>query len=124
MRPLPRNLLIAAALSLASCSGGSVVVRGEGLDVAALPADIRADYGVFAQRCSKCHSLTRALNSGISDDHYWQLYVERMRRQPASGITLEDVPHVLRFLHYYSVEIERVREHSRSGLATSPRREL
>ncbi len=122
---LPRALLkIAAALSLASCSGGSVVVRGEGLDVAALPADIRAEYGVFAQRCSKCHSLTRALNSGISDDHYWQLYVERMRRQPASGITLDDVPVVRRFLHYYSVEVARVREHSRTGLTASPRGEL
>jgi hypothetical protein len=124
MSRLPFNLLIIAALSLASCSGGGVVVRGEGLDVTALPADIRTEYGVFAQRCSKCHSLTRALNSGISDDHYWQLYVERMRRQPASGITLEDVPQVLRFLHYYSVEIERAREHSRSGLAASPRGEL
>lgn len=120
----PRTLLLAAALGLLSCSGGGVVVRGEGLDVAALPADIRAEYGVFAQRCSKCHSLTRALNSGISDDRYWQLYVERMRRQPASGITLEDVPVVLRFLHYYSVEVARAREQSKSSRAASPRGEL
>ncbi len=118
-RLLSRILLLAAGLGLSSCSGGSVVVRGEGLDVSALPADIRTDYGVFAQRCSKCHSLTRALNSGISDDHYWALYVERMRRQPASGITTDDVPVVLRFLHYYSVEVERARERAKTaGLPT------
>jgi hypothetical protein len=111
----PCILLLTAALGLASCSGGSVVVRGEGLDVSALPVDIRTEYGVFAQRCSKCHSLTRALNSGISDDHCWALYVERMRRQPASGITIEDVPVVLRFLHYYSVEVERARERAKTA---------
>lgn len=124
MRLLARTRVLAAALGVVSCSGGSVVVRGEGLDVSALPADIRAEYGVFAQRCSKCHSLTRALNSGISDDHYWQLYVERMRRQPASGITLEDVPVVLKFLHYYSVEIARAREQAKTSRAASTRGDL
>jgi hypothetical protein len=124
MSLLLRNLLFASAVSLASCSGGGVVVRGEGLDVSALPANIQPEYAVFSQRCSKCHSLTRPLNSGIADDHYWQLYVERMRRQPASGITLEDVPVILRFLHYYSVEITRAREQAKTSRAASTRGEL
>lgn len=120
MSLLARALLLAAALGAASCSGGNrgIVARGEGLDVSALPVGVRGDYGVFAQRCSKCHSLTRALNSGITDDGYWQLYVERMRRQPASGITLEDKAVVLRFLHYYSQEIRRARAESQASLAT------
>ena len=74
------------------------------MDTAKLPPDLRADYAVFAQRCSKCHSLARPLTSGIDDDEYWKRYVERMRRQPASGISPEDEVPILRFLHYFSEE--------------------
>jgi len=74
------------------------------VDTAKIPSDLRADYEVFAQRCSKCHSLARPLTSGIDDDEYWKRYVERMRRQPASGISPEDEVPILRFLHYFSEE--------------------
>ncbi|HEY2518436.1 MAG TPA: hypothetical protein VGI39_46525 [Polyangiaceae bacterium] len=88
--------------------GGAVLacsaLRSESLDPQTLPEEVRPDYAVFAQRCSKCHSLARPLNSGIVDDDYWRLYVARMRRQPGSGISLEDSKVILRFLHYYSQE--------------------
>ncbi len=74
------------------------------VDRAKLPPELRADYAVFAQRCSKCHSLARPLTSGIDDDEYWRRYVERMRRQPGSGISPDDEPPILRFLHYFSEE--------------------
>lgn len=61
--------------------------------------------------------MTRAGLSGISDDAYWRLYVERMRRQPAGGITLEDKELVLRFLHYFTWRRED--EESRGGSSTS-----
>jgi mono/diheme cytochrome c family protein len=99
----------ALALSLAAC--GSSATHSEGLEPAALPAELRADYAVFAQRCSKCHSLARPLNSGISDENFWVLYVARMRRQPASGITQEDAGPILRFLHYYS--LAQLRKHEK-----------
>jgi hypothetical protein len=35
------------------------------------------------------------------------MYVERMRRQPGSGITTQDEESILRFLHYYSQEQKR-----------------
>jgi len=76
-------------------------------EAASWPADVRADYAVFAQRCSKCHSLARPLESGIDNDDYWRLYVERMRRQPASGISVADTVPILRFLHVYSLEVKR-----------------
>jgi hypothetical protein len=78
--------------------------RSETIEPTTLPQEVRADYEVFAQRCSKCHSLSRPLNSGIVDDEYWALYVARMRRQPSSGISVEDSRVILRFLHYYSLE--------------------
>jgi hypothetical protein len=94
-------VMAGACVSVAACSGESVG-RPEGLDPTHVPVESRADYDVFAQRCSKCHSLTRALNSGIDDEAYWAKYVERMRRQPASGISHEDARVILRFLSSYS----------------------
>ncbi len=75
-----------------------------------MPADVRADYAVFALRCSKCHSLARPLNSGIDDDEYWKMYVERMRRQPASGISVADTVPILRFLHVFSIAERKRKE--------------
>ena len=95
------GLLAAAILSVGCASTGE---RPEGLDPSALSEEIRGDYAIFARRCSKCHSLARPLDSGIDKDEYWAFYVERMRKQPASGISLDDVPPILRFLHYYSRE--------------------
>jgi hypothetical protein len=95
-------LALALALLLAACAGAQAM--REGLDRETLPADARADYDVFAQKCSKCHSLSRPLNSGITDDEHWTAYVERMRRQPGSGISREDAAPILRFLHYWSQE--------------------
>ena len=76
--------------------------RFEGLDPAQMPVEVRADYALFAHRCSKCHSLARPLQSGITSDEYWAIYVERMRRQPGSDISIEDTVYILRFLHYLS----------------------
>ena len=104
-RPIARFSLPAiAVVALAQTGCPSPPSRSETLDPSTLPQDVRADYEVFAQRCSKCHSLARPLNSGIVDDTYWAMYVARMRRQPASGISVEDARVVLRFLHYYSLE--------------------
>jgi hypothetical protein len=98
------RLLAAGTLcwALLSCSAE----RAEEHDLATR-ADARDDYRVFAARCSKCHSLARPLNSGIDDDEHWRLYVERMRRQPGSGISEEDTVPILRFLHLYSLEERR-----------------
>jgi hypothetical protein len=97
-----RGVAAALALALLGCA-----TAGEGLDVATLPRDVRPDYEVFARRCSKCHSLARPLGAGILDDAHWVDYVDRMRRQPGSGISPADVPPILRFLHYYSLEQQR-----------------
>jgi hypothetical protein len=96
--PTSRAALLLVVLALA-CAAAS----GEGLDPAQLPAETRGDYAVFARRCSKCHSLARALYSTIDRDSLWEVYVSRMRRQPASDIALTDVAPILRFLHYYTL---------------------
>jgi len=93
---------LGAGAWLAGCAAS--LGRGEGLDADKLPPEVRPDYALFAQRCSKCHSLARPLQSGIDDDDFWRRYVARMRQQPGSGISEEDGSVILRFLHYFSVE--------------------
>jgi len=94
-----RAMLILVALVLACAA----TAAGDGLDPAQLPAEVRDDYAVFARRCSKCHSLARPLYSTIDHDSWWEAYVNRMRRQPGSGIAPGDVAPILRFLHYYTL---------------------
>jgi len=93
----PARIALAFALLVSACAGSHVDEPES-----PLPSDERADYAIFALRCSKCHSLARPLDSGIDDDEYWRRYVERMRRQPASGISLADTVPILRFLRAYS----------------------
>jgi hypothetical protein len=110
---------LAASLGIAASRCTISGARSEGLDPSTLPAEVRADYAVFAQRCSKCHSLARPLSSGITDEAYWALYVARMRRQPGSGISPDDEPKILRFLHYYSLDQKRQRE-ARPAASSDP----
>jgi hypothetical protein len=97
---MTRIRLMLFALLLVACGS-----RTEGLDRSKLPEDITSDYDLFARKCSKCHSLARPLSSGISDDEQWVMYVNRMRRQPGSGINYDDQEHILRFLRYFAAEL-------------------
>ena len=106
---MPRTRLLLFALFVAACGS-----RTEGLDRSTLPDDLQADYDIFARRCSKCNSLARPLQSGITDDQQWIDYVNRMRRQPASGITYGDQERILRFLKYYAAEL-RAKQAGKSG---------
>ena len=98
MKRLAALLVVVAAVGCSTAGPH----RAEGVDVDAMPADLRADYDLFRQRCSKCHALQRVWDSGIQDDEFWERYVERMRRQPSSGISPDDGVHIVRFLEYYS----------------------
>jgi len=42
-------------------------------------------------------------------------YVNRMRRQPSSGISLEDQEHILKFLRYYAADLRRIEAEKRGG---------
>jgi len=111
----PTSRIIAALFVVtAACAS-----RAEGLDRTKLPEDIRSDYDIFARKCSKCHSLSRPLQSGISDDEQWVNYVNRMRRQMGSGISYDDEDHILRFLRYYAAEL-RKKEAEKKGVVVAP----
>ena len=105
------RLLLVALLA----TGCPTLHRTDEVDVAQIPPEVREDYSIFAQRCSKCHSLARPLGSGIDDDEYWRRYVARMRAQPASGISEDDVEPILRFLHYFSEREKERKSHPEAG---------
>ncbi len=109
-----RPLAAAAAAALVIVTA-SACQHGEGLDPSKMPSSIRADYELFANRCSKCHSLARPLTSNITDDEQWVLYVNRMRRQPGSGISRADQEGILRFLKYYAADLRRAQAEKNAG---------
>ncbi len=114
-----KTLLAALVIiGLASVSAGCSGHAGEP-EAATLSASAAADYTLFTIRCSKCHSLSRPLNSGIDSDDYWRLYVAKMRRQPGSGISEEDGVAILRFLHLFSIE-QRRKKAEKLGLEPPP----
>jgi hypothetical protein len=102
MRTALKALAVLGAV--AGCTPGP---RSDSVYATQLPPDIRASYEVFAHRCSKCHALSRPLDSGIDDDASWAMYVDRMRSQPGSGISVADRTPILAFLSYYALEQRR-----------------
>ena len=109
-------LLVAAIIGTASCGS-----RTEGLDTTKIPDELRSDYQRFSTKCSKCHSLARPLSANISDDDQWVMYVNRMRRQPGSGISYDDQAHILRFLQWYAADLRQKAEEKRKGSAPAAR---
>ncbi len=103
----------AVVLGLVACSGRPPPESITPLNEATMTPELRADYDVFAQKCSKCHSLAKPLNSHVDDDGVWIRYVAKMRRQPASGISQRDGEAILRFLHAL-VEQERAKTAEKS----------
>jgi hypothetical protein len=93
-----------AVMAVFAASTTGCPPAGEGVEQAKVPPEVEDDYAVFAQRCSKCHSLSRPLQSGIESDVFWEHYVARMRAMPGSGISADDAVKILRFLHYWSAE--------------------
>ena len=101
--PSPRVALAALFAGLLSgASACQTFARTDGLDISRIPQEKRSEYNLFADRCSRCHSLARPLNAGITREEEWRNYVRRMRRQPSSGIAPEDEDTLVRFLVWYS----------------------
>ena len=97
-------ITVTLAAFFAACVTGSSARRG-GLsdkEVAALPPNVAEAYSLFAQKCSRCHTLARPLSADIDNIDHWERYVARMRRQAGSGISPADAEEILEFLKYYT----------------------
>ena len=72
------------------------------IDVSKYPADMKANYKVFAEKCSKCHTIARAINCEFAVEDEWERYVKRMMNKGGSMFTANDGKQIFEFLVYDS----------------------
>jgi hypothetical protein len=97
----PRRRLFAAAvctstLALVACTRDRLELVPASQHAHTPPA-IRSACALAEQRCSRCHDLERIqlAHPQLVD---WPVYVDRMRRMPGSGITVDEASIIVRCL--------------------------
>ena len=68
------------------------------IDVSTYPPQMQRSYALFAQRCSQCHTLARAVNSQWASPLFWEHYVKQMWRKPGSRINGSEARQLWEFL--------------------------
>ena len=69
------------------------------VNVSAYPAEQQKSYKVFADKCSKCHTIARPINTTMTQPE-WARYVKRMMHKPNSGISDSQGKAIYEFLAY------------------------
>ena len=72
------------------------------IDVTKYPKAQQEKYKVFAEKCAKCHTLARPINSEYALPDEWTAYVEKMRHKKRSGIDEESQKIITDFLIFDS----------------------
>jgi hypothetical protein len=72
------------------------------IDVSKYAAEPKESYALFSKKCSKCHSLARAINTPFVLPSEWERYIKRMVYKPDSKMTDDDGKNIYRFLVYDS----------------------
>ncbi|MDE0015455.1 MAG: hypothetical protein OXU51_04655 [Candidatus Poribacteria bacterium] len=76
------------------------------IDVTAYPAKMQEAYKLFTNKCSRCHTVARPINSTFMPEE-WRKYVYKMMRKPGSGLTPKTAEEIIRFLIYDEQHRER-----------------
>src|ERR1035441_3032591 len=69
------------------------------VDVSKFPADQQKGYKVFVDKCAKCHTIARPINTSMTAPE-WSRYVKRMMHKPNSGIGDAQGKTIYEFLAY------------------------
>ena len=72
------------------------------INVSAYPKEQQENYKVFTEKCSKCHTLARPINSNYALPEEWTAYVDKMRHKKRSGIDDDAQKAITSFLIYDS----------------------
>ena len=89
-------------LMLAAQSGNVTLPQDKGpgkVDVSSYPPEQQKGYKVFADKCSKCHTIARPINTTMTAPE-WSRYVKRMMHKPNSGISDSQGKAIYEFLAY------------------------
>jgi mono/diheme cytochrome c family protein len=99
-----------------------IIRSGKGLEVDPSPFNSTQleQYGVFKQRCSQCHEITRPLQAvatGLSPVSHRTFglkeikrYVIKMMRKPNSGITKPEAKQIILFLRNLKEDVDKSAE--------------
>jgi hypothetical protein len=93
---------IAAPLLLWAQSSNVTLPQDKGPDkinVSAYSPELQKDYKVFVDKCSKCHTIARPINTLMTAAE-WSRYVKRMMHKPNSGISDTQGKTIYEFLAY------------------------
>ena len=93
---------LSAPLFLAAQSSNVTLPQDKGPDkinVSAYPPDQQKGYKVFVDKCAKCHTIARPINTTMTLRE-WSRYVKRMMHKPNSGISDSQGKTIYEFLAY------------------------
>jgi mono/diheme cytochrome c family protein len=93
---------LAAPLFLWAQSSNVTLPQDKGPDkinISAYPAEQQKGYKVFTDKCSKCHTIARPINTLMTQSE-WSRYVKRMMHKPNSGISDTQGKTIYEFLAY------------------------
>jgi hypothetical protein len=102
----------------------------DSIDVSGYPEEHKAGYKIFVEKCVRCHTIARPINSQFIEvktpdvesvksqfphvfekpliwqieDNMWERYVKRMMRKPGCEMTIDEAKKVWQFLVYDSKE--------------------
>jgi hypothetical protein len=69
------------------------------VNISSYPAEMQKNYKVFTDKCAKCHTIARPINTAMTKDE-WARYVKRMMHKPNSGISDTQGKAIYEFLAY------------------------
>jgi cytochrome c553 len=69
------------------------------INVSSYPADQQKNYKTFVDKCAKCHTIARPINTTMTTPE-WARYVKRMMHKPNSGISDAQGKSIYEFLAY------------------------
>ncbi len=99
-------MLLALSLALGAQTSNVTLPQDKGpgkIDVSSYPPAQQSAYKVFTNKCSKCHTIARPINTSMKRDE-WERYVKRMMHKPNSGISDAQGKEIFDFLIYDQTE--------------------
>jgi mono/diheme cytochrome c family protein len=93
---------LSAPLFLAAQSSNVTLPQDKGpdkVDISKYPPEQQKGFKVFADKCSKCHTIARPINTTMTAPE-WSRYVKRMMHKPNSGIGDSQGKTIYEFLAY------------------------
>jgi mono/diheme cytochrome c family protein len=93
---------LAMPIAMMAQSGNVNLPQDKGpskIDVSSYPAEQQQGYKVFVDKCAKCHTIARPINTLMTAPE-WSRYVKRMMHKPNSGISDSQGKAIYEFLAY------------------------